>query len=470
MLPKGIPTSLAAVVAAFEPCFSKPTHGRFVVLVLGWLQCRSRRWITRVILAACGRSMGHHAAFYRFFSEASWHPTDVWRTLFLRLLRHVDGVLELIIDDTLCQRSGPRIFGISMHYDGANSAYRPSGHRGARTACGHSWVVLALRVPSPWPGPGIAVPIHARLYRSPKRCPESEYRTRTELGAEMLEDVLRWLPDGRRLHLLGDREYACRTLLRKLDERIDFTGPMPLDAALYAPHDGKPQVGRGRRRLKGARLSSPQVTVTKRPSSWKTQRVQMYGRAVRLQMQSWTCLWYTATGLRLIRVVVTRDPAGRYGDRAYFTTAHGCAPRAVIERFARRWLIETSFRESKQALGMAEAQNGWSRGPKAAARPKPGPNPRGELGRRTVERTAPFALIVRGILVVWYLERNRWQKDIAMLRRRSPWYTSKATPSFEDMLEAVRADILDSRIDAIPALQRLSAKFRDSIMGLAVAG
>ena len=314
MLPKGVPTSLAAVVAAFEPCFSKPTHGRFVVLVLGWLQCRSRRWITRVILAACGRSMGHHAAYYRFFSEASWHPTDVWRTLFLRLLRHVDGVLELIIDDTLCQRSGPRIFGISMHYDGASSAYRPSGHRGARTACGHSWVVLALRVPTPWPGPGIAVPIHARLYRSPKRCPESEYRTRTELGAEMLEDVLRWLPNGRRLHLLGDREYACRTLLRELDERIDFTGPMPLDAALYASHDGTPQVGRGRKRLKGARLSSPQVTVTKRPSSWKTQRVQMYGRAVRLQMQSWTCLWYTATGLRLIRVVVTREQAGaRHG-------------------------------------------------------------------------------------------------------------------------------------------------------------
>lgn len=160
---KDIPSSLAAVMGAFAPCFAKPTHARFVVLVLGWLLCWSRRWITRVILAAAGLSMGHHAASYRLFSEASWRPTDVWRTLFLRLLRHVPGVVELIIDDTLCRRSAPRIFGISMHYDSANSAYRLSaGHRASRTACGHSWVVLAMRVPTPWPGPGVAVPIHAR--------------------------------------------------------------------------------------------------------------------------------------------------------------------------------------------------------------------------------------------------------------------------------------------------------------------
>lgn len=471
MLPEDTPSSLAAVVGAFAPCFSKPTHARFVALVLGWLLCRSRRWITRVIQAACGLSMGHHAAYYRFFSEASWRPTDVWHTLFLRLLRHVPGVVELIIDDTLCRRSDPRIFGVSMHYDGANSAYRPSpGHRAARTACGHSWVVIAMRVPTSWPGPGIAIPIHARLYQSPKRCSEDEYRTRTELGAETLEDVLRWLPEGRRLHVVGDREYACKTLLRELDARIDFSGPMPLNAALYAPHDGRPQQGRGRRRLKGARLMNPQMTVAKRPSNWKKQRVLIYGSLVRLEVQSWTCLWYTATGHPLIRVVATQDPAGRYADRAYFTTAHECSPRVVIERFARRWLIETSFRESKQSLGLAEAQNGWSRGPKCSGRPKPGPNPRGELGRRTGERTAPFALVVRGILVAWYLERGQGQNDVTVLRRRSPWYTSKATPSFEDMLEAVRTKVLDARIEATPAPAQLRAILRKTATGLALAG
>jgi len=186
-------------------------------------------------------------------------------------------------------------------------------------------------------------------------------------------------------------------------------------------------------------------------------------------MQSWTCHWYTVTGHRLIRVVVTRDPAGRYNDRAYFTTAHECAPRVVIERFARRWLIETSFRESKQALGLAETQNGWSRGTKSAGKPKPGPNPRGELGRRTVERTAPFALIVRGILITWYLERNRWKADVQALRRRSPWYTSKVTPSFDDMIEAARAEVIDARIAAIPLPKRLRAKFRDTALGLGLA-
>jgi hypothetical protein len=165
----------------------------------------------------------------------------------------------------------------------------------------------------------------------------------------------------------------------------------------------------------------------------------------------------------------TRDPAGRYDDRAYFTTAHGCAPRVVIERFARRWLIETNFRESKQGLGLAEPQNGWSRGAKDVGRPKAGPNPRGEIGRHTVERTAPFALIVRGILVIWYLERNRCEKDVARLRQRSPWYTSKVAPSFDDMIEAVRAEIVDAQIAATPVSKRVHAIMRTTAIGLGIA-
>lgn len=468
MLDQNIPKSVAALLESFKPCFTAPTYRRFSVLVVGWILCCSRRWITRVALASGSLPDRHHAGFHRFFTVARWEMDDVWRVLLTHMLTFLPDRIDVIVDDTLCRRNGPRIFGTAMLYDGAAPSQAPKG-RAASVACGHAWVVLAVHLPVPWGGSGLAVPILAKLYRSPKTCPASEYRKRSEIARDLVQKLREWLPTDRKVNLLGDREYACKTTLRDLSDDIDFTGPMPMDAMLFEPLADDYVQKRGTRRIKGDRLPSPVELAKAEEADWKESTVTIYGKRVKLEILTWTCLWYTATGTRLIRVVVTRDPKGNYEDRAFFSTRHKDSAKSIIESVGRRWSIEVSFREAKQSLGFAEAQNGWSRGERPNGRPKPGPQARGDRGRLAAERTAPFALVVRGIIIVWYLGQERWQEDVDAHRRRAPWNRSKSTPSFQNMLNAMRGTILCHRYEANPPERRTVAEYEETLQALGLA-
>lgn len=456
-----IPTSLQSLLYLFSGCFSRPSFGSFTALVVGWIACRGPRQITRMIQAGGAVGSKHFSCFHRFLSRARWDADDLGAVILKLAEPWLPDVVEALIDDTLCHRGGPRIFGVAMHHDGVNS------NRGwSRLACGHNWVVLAIRIPLPWDSErGVALPIFFRLYRSPKRCTTREYRKRTVLARELIDVLRDRLPAGKRLHVVGDREYACKTLVRSLDEKVHFTGPMPLDAALYAPAGEYGGVGRPRK--KGERLLSP-AEQAKRRTKWVKQTIRLYGREVELLVQDWTCLWYTAAGSRLVRVILTRDPKRKREDRAYFTTDIDQPANVALERYARRWLIEVSFRDAKQLLGIEQPQNGWSRGKRQAK--KPGPQPRGNRGRQAVLRTAPLGWTVYALVVIWYLKQNRWESGVRRLRDSAPWYRHKATPSFADMLEALRIELEARRLIDDPAEKGALKKTRNRLRRYLRAG
>jgi len=462
---QSIPSSLQVILDSFSDCFTRPSFGNFTHLVTGWLLCRSRRWITSVFAIGGLRPRGHHSRYYRFFSAAKWDPDKLGAVLFRLLLPHLPERIEVAVDDTLCRRGGPRIFGISMHHDGAASN-RSQNKTGpfSKLACGHSWVVLAVLIPLPWSERCMSVPVLVRLYRSPKRCSKAEYRKRTELARSMVETLAGWLPSGSTLHLTGDREYACKTLLRDLSQEIQFTGPMPMNASLFAP---VPEyAGKGRPRCRGKCLASPKARA-RSGRGWTQLELKLYGRKAKLQIKTWTCLWYTATGQRLVRIVLTRDPKGKYADRAFFSTEHELAPEEILKLYAHRWLIEVSFRDVKQHLGLNDPQNGWSRGKRSL--PIPGPRPRGKRGRKAAERTAPFAWMIYGIIVVWYLGENRWRRDVTSRTQKCPWYRSKRAPSFYDMLNAARIEIMAHRLLKRPLRNRTLAETRKTLKTLGIA-
>ncbi|MGH7487750.1 MAG: hypothetical protein ACREMY_19435 [bacterium] len=78
-----------------------------------------------------------------------------------------------------------------------------------------------------------------------------------------------------------------------------------------------------------------------------------------------------------------------------------------------RWSIEVMNHDSKQCLGFEEPQ-GWS--------------------RRSVERTAPLAMLLYSLIVLWFAQEGHrsWRPLVC------PWYTSKTAPSFADMLSTLR--------------------------------
>lgn len=461
-----IPQTVRDLLENFRACFTRPGFESFVALITGWIICQGRHSISRVIQAAGAVAASkHHSCLYRFLSHGRWTIDAVGQVLFRLLLPFSPTEVTLILDDTLCHKSGPHIFGAAMHYDSHASTYGRGTTAGRKGffAFGHNWVVAALWIPLPWnPARGLAIPILFRLYRSKKRCPESKYRKRTEIAATLIELVTSWLPGDCQLHVVADAEYACQTIVRGLPDNVVFTGPMAMDAALYA--QPRKHRGRGRPRRKGKRLPSPKA-FAKSKAPWKKMTLLIYGKKVAVKVKTMVCLWYTVAGTKRVRMVVTRDPSGRINDRAYFTTDADRSEDAVIVQFARRWEIEVAFRNTKQALRLEDPQNGWWHRPKGTRRPKkrPGPNPRERVGEKAITHTLASAFVAYALTIVWYLAHGDADQDVAKVRAEAPWYRQKTTPSFNDMLAAVRRELWVGRLSQHPGT-RLGAAEIDAIL------
>ncbi len=450
---------MLAILLEFQPCFTRPGFENFKALIVGWILCPGRHSISRVIQAAGDLvPRKHHSAYYRFLSRGRWCADSLGQHLFRLLLPFLDDEILVVVDDTLCHKSGPHIFGAGMHHDALRSTYARSSAT-ARTlafAFGHNWVVLAVCVPLPWNSTRrVAIPFLFRLYRQKKRAPASLYRKRTVLADELIALVTSYIPEGSSLSVVGDSEYACRTVVRNLPSTILFVGPVSMDAALY--EQPGPYCGRGRRRSKGARLPSPSELIIKRSIPWTKLSLSVYGKKVPVLIKVQDCLWYTVAGSRLVRVVITRDPSGRINDRAYFATSTCLSAAEILIRFAYRWEIEVAFRNTKQTLGIQDPQNGWWRRARGSRPPtkRPGPNPRGRRGERAVNHTLPIGFLAYALVIIWYLRYGNPQQDVARIKNAVPWYRHKAEPSFADMLVAIRKKIWGYRFSQHPSLHRV---------------
>lgn len=453
-----IPTSFAAVLLPFSFALSNPTFQNFVTFISGTILCTGRHTISRIFQAGAGPGRNkQHAAFYRFLSRAEWTLDLVGQILFGLLRPFLPAEVLAATDDTLAHRSGPHLFGGGMHYDASRSSYGRGSNAGRKVffAFGHNWVVLSVWVPLPWnPQKGLAVPILFRLYRSKKRCPAGQYRKRTQLAAEMVNLLAHWIGPTGKLLVVGDHEYACQTLLRDLPPWVSFVGPMPMDAAVYAP--AGPYSGKGRRPRKGSRLPSPQKLAQDSSVRWKTLTVPIYGHdEVTIQVKTQRCLWYGVTGTREGLMIVTHDPSGTLEDRAYFSTDPNRTVEELVVAFSRRWPLECAFRNAKQLMGAEDPQNGWGRR-RAGSRPtpkRPGPQPQGQRGQKAVERTFPMIFIAYAAVIVWYFHHGRPAQDVKLVREQLPWYRQKQEPSFADMLAAARRAFWLARFSRHPLLR-----------------
>jgi hypothetical protein len=101
------------------------------------------------------------------------------------------------------------------------------------------------------------------------------------------------------------------------------------------------------------------------------------------------------------------------GREAFYSTCYEASAEQVIIWYAMRWSVEVTFRDGKQQLGFEQPQ-GWS--------------------RRAVERTAPLALLLYSLIVLWFAREGhrRWRP------LDCPWYVSKRDPSFADMRATLR--------------------------------
>ena len=131
-----------------------------------------------------------------------------------------------------------------------------------------------------------------------------------------------------------------------------------------------------------------------------------------------------------MKLLIVRDPSGAQKDDYLFCTDPSVPDEQIVERFAGRWPIEDAFRDGKQLCGFGQVQ-GWC--------------------PHTVERQAPFALIVQTLVKAWYLLCGA---DAAAGGAAGHgdgdegygWEKRKEHPSYLDMLATLRQSLWSERL------------------------
>lgn len=396
------------LLAPFAPCFRPEVFTTFCSMTAAWVVCLGRRTISRV-WETTGRSADHsHSPAFRLFSNAAWNWDELGRILLAKLLAALvpGGRVWLVIDDTLCHKRGAKVAFGGIFLDAVLSSKRHKVFR-----FGTNWVTLGLVVQLPFRKDRFfCLNILWRLYTKKDQTTVAEHRTKPQLASAMIEVVASWLP-GRRLVVVGDSNYLGQHLLKRLPEGVAALGPLHWRARLTEPL----APGHDRRRKKGPELGTPQQALDDEGRPWQELllRHPKGEKAVQVKVLG-PCCWYASAGPTPLRVVLVRDPEGKWRDEALLSTDLGLSAAEVIVGYLRRWSVEVAYCDAKQLLGFHEPMV-W-----CAA---------------SVARAHPMAWFVGSLVVLWYTLVG--QREPAA-RRQRPWYEHKVEPTFADMLACCR--------------------------------
>jgi hypothetical protein len=299
------------------------------------------------------------------------------------------------------------------------------------TNWGHDWVVLCLVIVAPFWAPDkvFALPIAARLYRnrqgitkgkgnanqktSPRQgAANPHHRTRPELALELIQMVQRWFPN-EEIVVTGDSLYGGKSVLSKLPANVHLISHVHPKGALYELPPEPTSGCKGRRRKKGKRLPAIKEWADD-PTRWRHLAFDQFGLHAKLKVKvREPVLYYTAGKDRPLIVVLTRDIEGDRPDSVFYCTKLDWDARQILSAYSTRWAIECTFENCKQLLGFEDPAN---RLPLA------------------VQRTAPMALYLYSLAIVWFHQTGHPQVRFP----ERPWYRRKTQPSFGDILTTLR--------------------------------
>jgi DDE superfamily endonuclease len=429
-------SSFLDLLPHFAPVFTAPTYQTFVVIISGWVLSQRHRFITEVIFSGGHVGIGHWARFHRFFSHAAW-DIDGFSMALARMVVTVlapGSQLLWAVDDTLCRKRGLTLYGAGMHYDPLISSRSK-----ALVSWGHDWVVLCLIVVHPFWAPTkvFALPIAARLYinrqgltkgkkgkgkaarakkakakAATKATVNPGHRTRPELALELITLVARRFPDDEMI-VLGDSAYGGRSVLSHLPPNVHLISRVHPDGALYQPAPPKAPRTPGRPRKKGDRLPGRAEWAADPKQPWERLDFDQFGLHAALEVKSIRALYYKSGRDRLLTIVLVHDVQGKCPDQMFYCTKLDWTARQVLSAYACRWAIECTFEFCKQFLGLEDPANRLP---------------------RAVERTAPMAMFIYTLVVVWF--HRAGHRSVQFPFR--PWYQKKVEPSFADMLTTLR--------------------------------
>ncbi len=407
---------LAAEMAPFAGCFTRPTWANLLVLAAGAILSPGRRTVATALSSVGLRGAAGFTNYHRVLNRSRWSGRAAARCLLGLLVAAFvpDGPVVVGIDETIERRWGARIKARGIYRDPVRSSH---GH--FVKASGLRWISLMLLAPVPFAGRVWALPFLTALAPSERYAQEQGRRHKplTERARQLLLLLARWLPN-RQVVAVADSSYAAIELLAAVCRHVTVITRLRLDARLFDPPPPRLPGTKGRPRVSGARQPTLLQRLADTETEW--QRVTVtgwYGQGERrLDVVSGTALWYHPGKQVPIRWLLVRDVAGEFEPQAFACTDQAADPLDVLRGFVRRWSVEVTFAEVRRHLGV-ETQRQWS-----------------DLA---IARTTPCLLALFSLVTLW---ASTLAARGLVLPRRAAWYAKPAV-TFSDALAAVRREL-----------------------------
>jgi hypothetical protein len=427
------------------------TFERARALAYSHLITYGRHTIARMI---CGKNDQQQdwSADYKFFSRCKWNAHD----LYFELLKECDhhshwyqnGIL-IAMDETFRKKTGKKIPKVSTLRDPMSLPYHTN-----LTPAIRFLQASAIINPEQRMEVSRAIPFYfqeaAPAKKPNKNAPdeikqhykkEQKEKRVTVIAHQALLKIRQQvdkLPNGqnRPLFTTVDGSFCNRNFLRNLPENIIVIARTRKDLKLFKPADDSTREGKGRHRVYGDRLPTPEQIRKDDSYCWKTTTVFATGKYHELRYKIISpVLWQKGTTRKRCRLIIIAPLRYRkskksrllYRDPAYLLVLDEHIPEEILlQYYFPRWDIEVNHRDEKSLIGLGDAQ---VRAP------------------FSVERNPQFSILVYSLLLLSsikaygpfrsddYLPLPKWRKQ--MDRR----------PSTLDILSQFRREVMIAQLE-----------------------
>jgi len=328
------------------------------------------------LLTTSGRQSSDWSADYRLYAEERINPVELFASVRRTLVGSLPQGEPVVaaMDDTQIRHTGRKIPGVKYRRDPLGPAFRVNFILAQR------FVQISLARDA-LGGQARMVPVdftHAPTPQKPRKNDSEEQwkKYKQEAKACRLSTVglkrlcvLREQLDAdsqrdRDLWISVDGSYTNGRVLKHLPERTTVVGRIRSDAKLYDLPE--PTQGRGRRRVYGRELPTPEAMRQDPNIPWLEVKAFAAGREHTFRIKSIRPVRWRAAGgkltLQLIIIAPLRYRKSSNSKLLYRKATYLICtdPEATTEQILRtyiaRWEIEVNFREEKSLIGVGQAQ------------------------------------------------------------------------------------------------------------------
>jgi len=325
------------------------------------------------MIAAAGRQFSDWSAAYRLFERERIDTDCLFAPALDEAIRLQGGdCVYAVMDDTMIRKTGKNVSGTSWRRDALGPPFTTN------IVWGQRFLQVSVAVPDfNGSGRARAIPVgltHAPTPRKPKKTalPEVWQAYRTELfrtkvsslGARQLK-VLRKNVKDKKIVVAVDGGFTNRTVFSDIPENTTLIGRIRKDARLFAPPEQTTAPARGRKRIYGEALPTPDQIRQDDSIPWQTVEAFAAGRRHDFDVKVISPVRWKGLGDKDAMVVIIRPLAYRkskgarlmYRQPAYLIcTDITLALEDLVQAYLWRWEIELNFRDEKTVFGVGEAQ------------------------------------------------------------------------------------------------------------------